>query len=72
MERQPVLGVPKASRVQPAPADDTPVGPRLPLRLMALGVVLLLSYPDPRGGSSTTEATTTASHADQTGATALR
>ena len=42
MERQPVLGVPKASRVQPAPADDMPARPRLPLRLMALGMVILI------------------------------
>lgn len=42
MERQPVLGVPKASRVQPAPADDMPARPRLPLRLMAIGMVILI------------------------------
>ena len=42
MERQPVLGAPKASRTQPIVADDVPAGPRLPLRLMALGVILLI------------------------------
>ena len=42
MERQPVLGAPKASRSQPYAADDMPTGTRLPLRLMALGVVILI------------------------------
>jgi len=42
MERQPAVGAPKASRVQPVVADDVPTGPRLPLRLMALGVVILI------------------------------
>ena len=42
MERPPVLGDPKVSRFQPTPADDMPAGPRLPFRLMALGVVLLI------------------------------
>ena len=42
MERQPLLGDPKVSRFQPTPADDMPARPRLPLRLMALGVVILI------------------------------
>jgi len=43
MERQPLLGRPKASRGQPVAIDDMPPRARLPLRLMALGVVVLMA-----------------------------
>jgi multidrug resistance efflux pump len=42
MERQPVLGAPKATRGQPVAAADAPAKTRLPLGLKVLGVVVLL------------------------------
>ena len=43
MERQPVLGAPKTTRSLPVTATETPARTRLPLRLMALGVIVLLA-----------------------------
>ena len=43
MERQPVLGAPKTTRSQLITAAEPPARPRLPLRLMALGVIVLLA-----------------------------